>query len=252
MIDFPNSPTTGQIFSSAGTQWKWDGTKWVVVSPTPSVVAVYVSDTPPANPIVGQQWWDSVGAQLYIWYNDGTSLQWVPSVPSVNVPVPNYQGGAGITVNNSVAPPTVAVTPGHIPGITDGSNAAAGEVGEYITVSQSTGQAAAASGSWLTITSMVLSAGDWDVGGYVAPAISAAGSSFFGGIISLSPAGVNQVVGTYTVIPTSNVGGGMSAGCGGGGRVNVNASQTVYLCGLAYYTTATITWTGVIWARRAR
>jgi hypothetical protein len=29
MIDFPASPTTGQIFSAAGASWRWDGTKWV-------------------------------------------------------------------------------------------------------------------------------------------------------------------------------------------------------------------------------
>jgi hypothetical protein len=28
-IDFPNTPTTGAIFASGGTTWRWDGTKWV-------------------------------------------------------------------------------------------------------------------------------------------------------------------------------------------------------------------------------
>ena len=28
MLDFPNSPTSGQIFTSAGQSWRWDGTKW--------------------------------------------------------------------------------------------------------------------------------------------------------------------------------------------------------------------------------
>lgn len=38
---------------------------------------VVVGDTPPASPAIGQMWWDSVGALLYIWYNDGNSSQWV-------------------------------------------------------------------------------------------------------------------------------------------------------------------------------
>ena len=29
MIDFPNSPTVGQIFSSGTQSWQWDGVKWV-------------------------------------------------------------------------------------------------------------------------------------------------------------------------------------------------------------------------------
>jgi len=28
MIDFPNSPTVGQVFTSASESWVWDGTKW--------------------------------------------------------------------------------------------------------------------------------------------------------------------------------------------------------------------------------
>jgi hypothetical protein len=29
-LDFPNSPTNGQVFTAAGLSWVWDGTKWVV------------------------------------------------------------------------------------------------------------------------------------------------------------------------------------------------------------------------------
>jgi hypothetical protein len=39
--------------------------------------------TAPASPVAGQLWWDSTGGQLYVYYNDGTSQQWVTasSVP---------------------------------------------------------------------------------------------------------------------------------------------------------------------------
>jgi hypothetical protein len=36
-----------------------------------------VGDTAPASPTQGEFWWDSIGGQLYVWYNDGTSAQWV-------------------------------------------------------------------------------------------------------------------------------------------------------------------------------
>jgi hypothetical protein len=29
MIDFPNSPTVGQVFTSGAASWSWDGTKWI-------------------------------------------------------------------------------------------------------------------------------------------------------------------------------------------------------------------------------
>lgn len=31
-LDFPNSPTTGSIYTSGGVSWMWDGTKWTNVS----------------------------------------------------------------------------------------------------------------------------------------------------------------------------------------------------------------------------
>src|SRR5215467_14368925 len=39
--------------------------------------SITVSDTPPAIPANNQLWWDSVNGQLYLWYNDGSSTQWV-------------------------------------------------------------------------------------------------------------------------------------------------------------------------------
>jgi hypothetical protein len=29
MINFPDAPTVGQIHTSGGTSWSWDGTKWI-------------------------------------------------------------------------------------------------------------------------------------------------------------------------------------------------------------------------------
>ena len=72
MIDFPNSPTTGQIFQN----WKWDGTKWVAIG---SGASITVSDTAPASPTAGALWWDSVGGQLYLYYTDPNSSEWVPA-----------------------------------------------------------------------------------------------------------------------------------------------------------------------------
>jgi hypothetical protein len=34
MLDFPNSPSVGQTFTSGGATWTWDGTKWVAAGTT--------------------------------------------------------------------------------------------------------------------------------------------------------------------------------------------------------------------------
>ena len=78
MIDFPASPTVGQKFTAVGISWTWDGTKWS--GSAGSGAKASCSDTPPVNPALGTLWWDSVGGQLYIYYNDGNSSQWVIAV----------------------------------------------------------------------------------------------------------------------------------------------------------------------------
>lgn len=51
--------------------------------------SVTVSDTAPGTPADGDLWWNSVNGQLYIFYNDGTSSQWVTA---------STQGSADIAV----------------------------------------------------------------------------------------------------------------------------------------------------------
>jgi hypothetical protein len=79
MIDFPNSPTVGQSFTAAGVTWVWDGVKWNVNNIAGSQFII-VSATPPTSPIIGSLWWDTIGGQLYVYYSDGTSAQWVTAI----------------------------------------------------------------------------------------------------------------------------------------------------------------------------
>jgi hypothetical protein len=69
-LDFPASPTLGQQFGS----WKWNGTAWDVL---PDMLAPAAGDTPPANPTPGQIWYRADIGRTYIWYDDGSSAQWV-------------------------------------------------------------------------------------------------------------------------------------------------------------------------------
>jgi hypothetical protein len=63
-------------------------TRWVQARIASFGSSVSISDTPPASPKVGDLWWDSVGGQLYVWYADANSSQWV-------------------VANNGGAPPTI-------------------------------------------------------------------------------------------------------------------------------------------------
>jgi len=52
MIDFPNSPTPGQTFSSAGATWQWDGSKWTSVlssSSAPPLTVTFVLSGKPGT-----------------------------------------------------------------------------------------------------------------------------------------------------------------------------------------------------------
>lgn len=60
---------------------------------------VTVSATPPSNPADGELWFDTVSAQLFIWWNDGTSSQWTPTI------------NQGVAAAPPADPPTVAMTP---------------------------------------------------------------------------------------------------------------------------------------------
>ena len=45
--------------------------------------SVTVSESPPNSPVQGDLWWDTVGGNLYVYYIDGNSNQWVIASPNV-------------------------------------------------------------------------------------------------------------------------------------------------------------------------
>jgi hypothetical protein len=68
--------------------------------------ATSVGTAPPATPLVGQQWWNSNDGQLYVWYNDGTSSQWVPAtnlnVAGVYLPLTGGTVSGPLTVTGAL------------------------------------------------------------------------------------------------------------------------------------------------------
>ena len=78
MFDFPSSPANGQTFipTVGGPAYVWDGIAWKLSSGGLSG-SVFIGDTPPANPVHGQLWWESDSGNTFIYYQDGSSGQWV-------------------------------------------------------------------------------------------------------------------------------------------------------------------------------
>ena len=42
--------------------------------------AVFMDAVPPIDPISGDLWWDTDEGNMYVWYDDGFSQQWVPAI----------------------------------------------------------------------------------------------------------------------------------------------------------------------------
>jgi hypothetical protein len=55
----------------------WNGTAWEPALPPAPPMPVTIGYAPPAAASQGALWWDSVSGQLYVYYDDGTSAQWV-------------------------------------------------------------------------------------------------------------------------------------------------------------------------------
>jgi hypothetical protein len=97
---------SGRLYSAATTvtPGAFNSGQW-----TPVAGSVSVGDTFPANPQPGSLWWDSVGGQLYVYFNDGDTTQWVIAN--------NFNGGAYLPLNGGTlsgalalnADPTVAL-----------------------------------------------------------------------------------------------------------------------------------------------
>ena len=77
--------------------------------------SVTISDTAPASPSAGNLWWDSTIGQMFIYYGDGTSNQWVPANPGLQGPAgatgpQGIQGPAGPTGVNTGTTATFIIT----------------------------------------------------------------------------------------------------------------------------------------------
>lgn len=157
------------------------------------------------------------------------------------------------TINNAAFTGTITPsTTAGIVGTTLADNANAGSVGEYVTATQSSA-VSLASGVGSNITSISLTAGDWDVSGIInfVPANTTVVTNMTAGITTTSA--TLGVLGTFVgvSIPYTSTGGG-STFATPAVRINVSSTTTVYLVALQAFSASTMTATGFIRARRVR
>jgi hypothetical protein len=83
-LNFPNSPTDGQVYLdvSTGNRWAWDSANTCWKSTSAFTQSITIAASAPGEPVVGQLWWNQEYGRLLVYYNDGTSTQWVDASPS--------------------------------------------------------------------------------------------------------------------------------------------------------------------------
>ena len=77
-LDFPDSPSNGDEFSG----YVYDSAKgvWNRLPTLPALDLVAFSATAPSSPQDGQFWFDTTSSKMYVYYNDGSSAQWVSTL----------------------------------------------------------------------------------------------------------------------------------------------------------------------------
>jgi len=149
----------------------------------------------------------------------------------------------------------VPLTLNGMTGVTDGSNSAAGQVGEFVT-----SQVLIASAVSLTtdtpknVTSISLTAGDWNVYGFVgfAPAASTSLTHTSGSISQVTntlDVTAQQALTTPAIVPGATLEWSNTLP---EARISLTATTTIYLVAHAIFTVSTLGAYGTISARRMR
>tara|TARA_B100001057_G_scaffold235194_1_gene235523 strand:- start:294 stop:2819 length:2526 start_codon:yes stop_codon:yes gene_type:complete len=86
-VNFPDSPTNGDTHAVGNLTYVYNSTTDVwEPSQAVTTATIQISDTPPATAIQGELWHNSSDMKLYVYYNDGTSSQWVVASPQIAGP----------------------------------------------------------------------------------------------------------------------------------------------------------------------
>lgn len=176
---------------------------------------------------------------------------YLASPPAIGTTTPAAGKFTTLQATSTITPSTTA----GIIGTTAADNANAGSVGEAITSSVAVGSAVAlTTNTPANITSISLTAGDWDVSGLVAtnPAGSTTQSNLGAAINTTSATFPTAGTAGWTQWPFSVAAGNAEFVPVGPVRINVSTTTTVYLIAQSVFAASTNAAYGTIYARRRR
>jgi len=199
---------------------------------------------------------------------DRTATDW-PNTPAGNIAATTVQAalneldsekakvGANADITSMTAVTSISATGGTaVKGTNTNNSAAAGMVGEYIeSVVEYASAISVTNATWTNITSISLTAGDWDVSGSIG--IQGAATTSFTqkrGSVSLVSGTVDITKGRLFghVSAASVDGGAVSAYSSQNLRFSLASTTTIYILARAEFTVSTASAYGMISARRVR
>ena len=182
--NFPASPTNNQTVIIGGLTYVYNSSKGIWKDQISNIGST--SDNAPANPVDGQLWYNSLTGALFVYYDDGTSSQWVGvSGPAGTAGTDGDAGAAGAagsttTYANLAAFPSSGNTAGDMGVATDTKSsymwdgvawqrlAMGSQIGPRFSTSPSSTYALNADGTTSTITAVAVDESgfpvtyDWD------------------------------------------------------------------------------------------
>lgn len=82
-INFPNAPSSGQVYEYGDYTYTFDGVKWTSILRYGLAAAKVSSETPPPNPEAGLMWYVPSTGDSYLYYVDEDGGQWIQENPSI-------------------------------------------------------------------------------------------------------------------------------------------------------------------------
>jgi hypothetical protein len=209
----------------------------------------------------------AIGTASYVLKSDGTDPSWGLLV-NANIDAAAAIAGSKIvaaasSVAGAVSTGTQTFTGAKTfetqligKGTATNDSAAAGYIGEYTSASPGGNVTPGSTGAWKTVTSISLTAGDWDVSGGVAFTQGTAANNTYlqVAISSITDGADSATVNAHTIGPTSNSLASTKLSVGPR-RISLASTTTYYLTAIIDYTslgTAVYTTNSILCARRVR